>query len=230
MRFQHCMNSNKFLIVDIRAIQGHTGGNLIAPELMGHVATNGKNSCFIEDVRLMSLQSSNQDSSLEDEKAKKEDRPYSSHLSTRSKTIQTKKNLAITYQNREKYTITVSGKYSGRRLLDQLSPSTRQTITILADKVSCCSCIQLCAGRLHLQSDFQKQGKGVYLKDSRRLLPHRRMYLRVLGNRSSSKTPLSVRLPAPGNWCREEQCNPTDNPELRLNLKSTSESKELHKM
>ena len=59
---------------------------------------------------LMSLQSSNQDSSLEDEKAKKEDGPSSSHLSTRSGTIQMKKNLEMTYQNREKYTITVSGK------------------------------------------------------------------------------------------------------------------------
>ena len=37
MRFQHCMNSKKSLLY-IRAIQGNTGGNLIAPELMGHVA------------------------------------------------------------------------------------------------------------------------------------------------------------------------------------------------
>ena len=58
----------------------------------------------------MLFQSSNQDSSLEDEKAKKEDRKSSSHLTTRSGTMQTKKNLAMMYQNREKYTITVSGK------------------------------------------------------------------------------------------------------------------------
>ena len=37
MRFQYCMTSVNFLLY-IRAIQGHTGGNLIAPELMGHVA------------------------------------------------------------------------------------------------------------------------------------------------------------------------------------------------
>ena len=37
MRFQYCMNSSDFLLY-IRAIQGHIGGNLIAPELMGHVA------------------------------------------------------------------------------------------------------------------------------------------------------------------------------------------------
>ena len=37
MRFQWCMNSQNSLM-NIRAIQGHTGGNLIASELMGHVA------------------------------------------------------------------------------------------------------------------------------------------------------------------------------------------------
>ena len=58
----------------------------------------------------MLRQFSNQDSSLEDEKVKKEDRPSSSHLSTRSGTIQTKKHPAMTYQNREKYTVTVRGK------------------------------------------------------------------------------------------------------------------------
>ena len=53
----------------------------------------------------MSLQSSHQDSSLE------EDRPSFSHLPTRSGTIQTKKDLAMTYQNEEKYTVTVSGQF-----------------------------------------------------------------------------------------------------------------------
>ena len=45
-----------------------------------------------------------------------------SHLiSARLGTIQTEKNLAMTYQSREKYTITVSGQHAGRRLLDQFS-------------------------------------------------------------------------------------------------------------
>ena len=39
------------------------------------------------------------------------------------------------------------------------------------------------------------------------LFPHRRLYSKVVGNRrcsnSSNKTPLRVRLQAPGNWCRE---------------------------
>ena len=36
MRFQDCENSINSLMY-VRAIQGHTGGNLVAPELMGHV-------------------------------------------------------------------------------------------------------------------------------------------------------------------------------------------------
>ena len=37
MRYQYCMNS-QFFFLFFRAVQGQTGGNLIAPELMGHVA------------------------------------------------------------------------------------------------------------------------------------------------------------------------------------------------
>ena len=58
---------------------------------------------------MMLLQSSNQDSSLEDEKVKKEGTPSSSRLPTHSGTIQTKKNLAMTSQSREMYTISVNG-------------------------------------------------------------------------------------------------------------------------
>ena len=57
-----------------------------------------------------------------------------------------------------------------------------------------------------------------YSRDSRRLVPQRRLYLRVLGNRSSSsKTPLRVRLPAPGpgKWCRE--CTERNNVTQQIN-------------
>ena len=37
----YCMDSRNFLLF-IRAIQGHTAGHLIAPELMGHVAIQYK--------------------------------------------------------------------------------------------------------------------------------------------------------------------------------------------
>ena len=46
---------------------------------------------------------------------------------------------------------------SGRRQLDQFSPSTRQRTTFLANQIPRHNCFQLCAGRLHLQSDFSKK-------------------------------------------------------------------------
>ena len=47
-RLQYCKNSRD-VSLHIRAIQGDTGGNVVAPELVGHVAipSNGKTSCFI---------------------------------------------------------------------------------------------------------------------------------------------------------------------------------------
>ena len=64
--FQYRKNSRDVLL-HIRAIQGHTGGNVIA---LGHVAIPYKWKEFFEDALEMSLQSPNQDSSLEEEKAK----------------------------------------------------------------------------------------------------------------------------------------------------------------
>ena len=82
----------------------------------------------------MSLEFSNQDSSLEDVKVKKENRPSSSHPSTRSGTIQTKKNLATTYQSQEKYSITDSGKVVGTPSTGSIYPE-RQRTTILANQI-----------------------------------------------------------------------------------------------
>ena len=46
--------NSKSVLLYFRVIQGHTGGAMIAHELMGHVASpykSGRNSCSIEDVR-----------------------------------------------------------------------------------------------------------------------------------------------------------------------------------
>ena len=103
----------------------------------------------------------------------------------------TPKNLAMTSQSREKYTITVSGKCSGRRLLDQFSPNTRQRITILADKVSCRDCMQFSADRMHcIYKEFSQRGGTNLIRETLDASSHteRRLYLRVLGNRSSSNS------------------------------------------
>ena len=130
---------------------------------------------------MMSLHSSSQDSSLEESK---EDRPSSSHLSTHSGTDDEEPGDDLSKPR--KYTITVGGKYSVRRLLGQFTPSTGRRTTILADKVWCRNCTQFCAGKLHLQSNFSTRGNELYSRVSRRFVPHRRLYLRLLGNRSSS--------------------------------------------
>ena len=69
---------------------------------------------------------------------------------------------------------------SGRSSLDQFSPSTRQRTTILANQIPCHNCIQLCAIRLHLQSDFSKKGNELCSRDSRRLDLHQRLYSKFL--------------------------------------------------
>ena len=98
-RFQCSQNSRNFLLY-IRAIQGHTGGNLIAPELMGHVAMekilfHRGCSCDVTSMLKSGLIAGGRE-------AKKEDRPSSPH----SGTIHMMKNLAMTFPSRVmKYTI-----------------------------------------------------------------------------------------------------------------------------
>ena len=111
MRFQYCMNSKKIFLY-VRAIQGHTGGNLTAPEWMGHVAIPCEWREFLfHRVCSFDVTSILKSGLIAGGRESKEGRqPSSSHLSTRSGTIQTKKHPAMTYQNREKYTVTVRGK------------------------------------------------------------------------------------------------------------------------
>ena len=96
----------------------------------------------------MSLQSSGQDSSLEEEQVKRDDKPSSSHLWARSGTIQTKRNPATTYWCGEKYTIITNGSLIR-------TPSTgstwqehkRRGTAVLADKVSRHNCSRFSAVR-----------------------------------------------------------------------------------
>ena len=132
MWFQYCMNSPNSSLY-LRAIQGYTDGNLMPRELSGEVAIpyKWKEFLFIEDVFLMSLQFSNQESSLEDEKAKRKNTQiifFTPRIATRCGTRK------LHYNNNK------SKKLAGRSLLNQMIPSTRQRMTNLVDKVSCRSC------------------------------------------------------------------------------------------
>ena len=175
------------------------------------IHTNGKNSCFIEDVLLMSLQSSNQESSLEDEKAK-EDRPSSPHFSVHHYSEWQNCQDAVYWIN--------------------LAQAQDKGLRFCPTRSHAVKCIQLCAGILHLQSDFSKKGvKGLYLKDSRRFVKHRRLYSKSAWQSQQQKqqqqdTAESASFSTRKLVQREEQDNPTDNPELPSvrKLKRSTES------
>ena len=107
---QYCKNSCDVLLY-IRAIPGHTGGDVIASELMGHVAVplrweeflHHRGSSFELDIN-----SSSRTHRKRKGQGKKGDKQYSSHLQTRGETRQ-KKNSTMMYRGREKCTTTVNG-------------------------------------------------------------------------------------------------------------------------
>ena len=79
--FHYCKNARDVLLY-IRAFQGHTGGNVVSLELMGHVAIPynwGKNACFIEDARMI-VTTILKTGLIAGGRENKEDRPSSSHL------------------------------------------------------------------------------------------------------------------------------------------------------
>ena len=167
-RFRYCKNSRDVLLY-IRAIQGHTGGNVIAPELMGHVAIPYKMERIPVSSRMLWCHFNPQIRThrRRTRKQRRKTDHLLRHLSTHAGTIQTNKNQAMTSRSREKYTTTASP-------LDQLSPSTRQRTAVLANQIPCRNCLLLCVSRLHLQSDFSKRGKNFTWKTLDRLVPHRR--------------------------------------------------------
>ena len=102
----------------------------------------------------MSLQSSNQDSSLEDEKQRRKTDHFSSNLSNHSGTMQVKKNLAMTSSSRDKYTVRASGKLVRTPSTGSIHPEHKTKDYSSGKPDPCHICLQLCAERLHLQSDF----------------------------------------------------------------------------
>ena len=107
-RFQKSKNSREVLLF-ILAIQGHTGGNVIAPELVGHVAIPhickeflGHRGCSYD------VQSTLRSGPIAGGRESTGRRTI--HFSSHSETIQTKKKAALTSPSQEKYIIKVSGK------------------------------------------------------------------------------------------------------------------------
>ena len=103
---------------------------------------------------MMSLQSSNQDSSREDEKAKEDDRPSSST----SKPVRGQSRRRTQQRLIEESTPPQQMEASsGRRLPDQLGQSTRKGIAFLGDTVSRHNCSRFSVSRLHRKRWFARK-------------------------------------------------------------------------
>ena len=158
-----------------------------------------------------------QDSSLEDEKAKKEDRPSSS---THSRTIQTKKDLAMTSPNREKYAMTASGNFVRTPSIGSIEPEhktedyssdkTRSHATTVYSSVPA-DCIYKVISQSVKRSSFERLST---LRPAPKIVL-KSICCRSCSHSSSSKTHRRVLLRAPGNWCKKRrQGTPTCNPKL----------------
>ena len=210
--FQRCL-----IVHSCSAVQGHTGGNLIALD------TNGKNSCFIDDALMMYNQSSDQDSSLEDEKAKKEYGPSSSHSSIHSGTSRWKIWRWLLQVEKSTQPQQVENS-SGRRLLDQLSPNTRQRTTVLANQIprrNCfyssvpADCIYKVISRNEKRTFFERlstprPAPKIVLKSAWQSQQQQQQYTsesaasstRKLVRKEEQGTPTeNQNYPASGNWC-----------------------------
>ena len=208
-RFQYCKNSKNVLLY-IRAIQGHTGGKVVAPEFVRSrrlFHTIGKNACFTKDVLIVALHFSSQDSLLEEGRADMENNQSSSHLSIRClRTIQKKNNQETTSRKPRKEHYRSKWKHSQdavywvnlARAQDkglQFWQTRSNAIIVYSSVPSDC-----------IYKVLSQKGNELYSRDSRRLDLHRRLYSKFLGkcssNNSSSKTLLKVQLPAAGNSLR----------------------------
>ena len=221
MRFQYCMNSKNVLFY-IRVIQGHTGGNMIASELIGHVRIpyNWKEFLFHRGVLVMSLQSSYQESSLEDEKAKKEDRSSSSHTLNpfgdnpdgEEFSDDVSKSGKVLYHRKWKNTQDAVYWINLARAQDKGLRfwKTRSHAVIVYSSVL--------AGCIH-KVISQIQRNELYSRDSRRLVPHRRLYLKGAWQPQQQQQDTSESASCSTRKLvqrvhRKEQGNPTDDPEL----------------
>ena len=122
-----------------------------------------------DDALVMTLESSSQESSLEDENARKEDRPFSSHLFG-DNPDEEEPSEDFSMPRKVHY----HSKWKSREDAHYWIPSTKQRTTVLP-----ADCIYKVISR--------NMEKELCMTDSRRIGLLRRWFSRVLGNHSSSK-------------------------------------------
>ena len=121
--------------------------------------TIGKNLSYTEDVRSTSNPSLRLDSLLEEQKAKREDKLSSSHLSTFLVKFKMKKNQAVACQRRGKFSTTVGDDQDAVYWV-KLSRAQDQGV----HKIECDNCTRSSACRLHLQGNFSKRRSNIIRK------------------------------------------------------------------
>ena len=154
------LQESRDVLLYTRAFQGHTGGTVIAPQLMGHVTIPWKwkellfhRGCSydVTSIFMSGLIAGGRES-------KEGSHTIFFALLNPFGGIQMNMILAMTFRSRESTPPQQVEKSSGRRTLDQFSPSRRRRTTIVADKIPCRDCM-LCASRFRLQGDFSKKGR-----------------------------------------------------------------------
>ena len=162
-RFETCVNSQNSLM-KIRSIQGHTSGNMIAPELMGHVMirTIGKN-LYSSEVVLLQFYPWNRTYC----RRKRKQGGKTNHLHTcqplwrKSWWRRTQWRSISTKQGALPQHLEIRPRCCQ---LGKIVSSTKSWITILANEIECSNRTRSCAGRLHLQSSLSN-GDRTFSRD-----------------------------------------------------------------
>ena len=154
--FEYCEGSKNSLAY-FRAIQGHTGNVTVAPELMAHDMTPYGWTGVVPSTSTPSLRT---DSLLEENRARRDDKPSS----FRSSTLSVKswwRSTQCWLRNAQARALSQQLETWSSRLLGKIVPSTRSRIAILANEIKCSNRTQFCAGKLHLPSNFSERRSNI---------------------------------------------------------------------
>ena len=240
-RLQHCKNSRHVLLY-IRAIQGHNGGNLIVPELMGHVAIpNTWKEFLLHRGCSRDVTSILKSGLIAVRRASKEGRqtifftplnPPGHNPDEEEPGDDLSKPRQIHYYSkwepRQDAVFWINLARAQDKGLQFWQTRTDAVIVYNSVPADC------------IYKVMSQKGKKWHLKDCRRLVLHRRQYSRVTHRR--------VLLQAPRNWCVKRNKVPQQTTQTHrasgnrcevlshllrkrsLNFKSTSEFKDLRRM
>ena len=156
-RSEGCMNS-KNQVTHVRAIQGHTGGSMMSPELMRHVEIpyNWKKFTFHMECSY-DLNSFMDQGLIAVGREKEEDKWFFSRLSIHLEKIWWGSIGSIPHGTHKSTLSQFLNRQTGCGVMCEFSSSTRSRFTTLENEVWCNCCRWSCASKLHLQSHLVKK-------------------------------------------------------------------------